>query len=128
MRVSASLPDRSLSDCPFSVNSSSLGLRRPSLFAVLPAGTLQPVKPFQRGAQFGFLESLIPELLFPVVVHSLQMQLSLMSNFLLMLLQFSFAAALDWTMLVMTRGGSGGLSSVSVVHCSCVLGQQSKSS
>lgn len=53
---------------------------------------------------------------------------TLVSNCLLILLQFSFAAALDWTMLVITRGGSGGLSSVSDEHGSCVLGQQSKSS
>jgi len=46
------------------------------LFAVSPAGTGLPVNPFQRDAQFRLLESLIPELLFPVVVHNLQMQLS----------------------------------------------------
>lgn len=60
-------------------NSSLISLLTPYilyLFAVLPAGTLQPMNPFQRGVQFGFLESLIPELLFPVVVHNLQMQLS----------------------------------------------------
>lgn len=53
---------------------------------------------------------------------------TLVINFPLRLLQFSFAAALDWTTLVITRGGSGELSSVSDVHGSCVLGQQSKSS
>lgn len=54
--------------------------------------------------------------------------LTLVRNFLLVLLQFSFAAALDWRMLVTTRGGSGGLSSASDGYGSCVLGQQSKSS
>lgn len=53
---------------------------------------------------------------------------TLMSNFFLMLLQFSFAAALDWAVLVMTHGGSGELSSVSDVLGSCALGQQSNSS
>lgn len=53
---------------------------------------------------------------------------TLVSGFLRMLLQLSFAAALDWMVLVITGGGSGGLSSVSDAHGSCVLGQQSKSS
>lgn len=46
------------------------------LFAAAPAGTWLPVRPFQRDAHFGLLESFIPELQFPVVAHSLQMQLS----------------------------------------------------
>lgn len=51
--------------------------RVPYLFAVPPAaGAWLPVSPFQKDAQFGLLESLIPELLLPVLVHSLQMQLS----------------------------------------------------
>lgn len=61
-----------------------------------------------------------------VSAHHTQLP-TLVSNFLLVLLQFSFAAALDWTMLVITRGGSGGLSSVSSVYGSGVLAQQSKS-
>lgn len=68
-------------DCAKSVqiNSSLTSLLAPHvlyLFVVPPAGTWQPEIPFQREAQFGLLESLIPELLFPLVAHNLQMQLS----------------------------------------------------
>lgn len=62
-----------------------------------------------------------------ITIHCIKLP-TLASNFLLMLLQFSFAAALNWTVLVITCGGSGGLSSLSDVHGTCVLGQQSKSS